>query len=153
MKKCAEYNTYKKHGVGAVCTAYEYHKHTEKCEIHFERIVDVKKTKDNVKCVGANDMGCKIASYYEMFFSHGNPGYSFCRVGKTKGEYTICHSCKSLYKCFDKCKHDHKCVAFEFSEMDGGRCELHTKYPTGVANTKKKAFCYVERKHPIDACH
>ena len=152
MKKCAAYNTFHKHGLGAVCTAYEYHAHKKKCEIHFERIVDVAPSDDPIRCVGANDVGCTIGSYFETYFSHGNPGFSYCRVGKTKGEYHICHECKTLYKCFEKCKEDEHCLAFEFSESNGGKCEIHTKRPTGVVKTKKKGFCYVKRDQFFDAC-
>lgn len=152
MKKCAKYNTFNTYAVGAVCTAYEYHKLNGKCEIHFERIVTTEPTEKDVKCVGANDLGCTIAGAFETFFSHGNPGFSFCRVGKTKGVYKVCETCKTLDSCFETCKGEPQCVAFEFSEINEGKCELHSKSPTGVAKTKKKSFCYVKMPTPYNAC-
>lgn len=152
MFKCDEYNTMNTPGVGAACTAIEYNRRSKKCEIHFERIASVAPSDGEVYCVGADDKGCVIGSYFDIYFSRGNPGFSLCRVGRTKGEYKICSTCDTLYKCFDKCRNDNECAAFEFSEIGGGRCELHSKRPTGVAKTKKKAFCYVARSEYFDFC-
>lgn len=153
MKKCAKENTSVKAGVGALCTAYEYHKLDEKCEIHYDTIHAVKESKGKeVKCVLANFGGCFLSRQFEIMFSKGKPGFSFCRVGRSKGTYTVCPTCKSIQSCVKRCTAADDCVAFEFSEIDGGTCEIHHERPTGVAKSTKKSFCYAKRPQPVNTC-